>query len=86
MVEGSAPDPSRKITDRDLARLVRRGIEEAADDPSATEMYRRIQQRESLNEDREHRKRSDKSAVFGVLAGLALLVIFIVGLVVTFRP
>ncbi|MFF8941708.1 hypothetical protein ACF1A5_05360 [Streptomyces sp. NPDC014864] len=86
MAEESAPTPPWKITDRDLRRLMRRGIREVADDPTAMELSARIQQRENVEEDREHRERSESSAALGLLAGMALLLVFIVGSVATFHP
>lgn len=79
------PPPPRRITDRDLARLMRQGVEEAARDPAASELYERIRQRQNMEEDRDHRERSDRSAVLGMLVGLLLLAVFITGSVATFH-
>lgn len=73
MADDSGPDRPRRITDRDLARLMRRGTDELADDPAATEVYERIRTREEMEEDRTHRQRSERSAAIGFVAGLALL-------------
>ncbi|MFF8611000.1 hypothetical protein ACF06X_34410 [Streptomyces sp. NPDC015346] len=86
MADESVPDPSRKITDEDLARLLRRGLDELADDPNASEIHERIQDRENLEEDRDHRARSDRSAAIGFLVGLAILAALIVYSVTTFEP
>ncbi|WP_416482121.1 hypothetical protein [Streptomyces sp. CL12] len=72
-----------KPTDRDLARLVRRGEREAAADPTATELHRRLRDRANLELDHDHRSRSDRSAILGALAGLLLLVVFVVGSLLT---
>ncbi|MFB7353370.1 hypothetical protein [Streptomyces gardneri] len=86
MADESAPDPSRKITDRDLARLVKQGMDELADDPAAAEIHERIQQMADLGEDRSHRERSERSAAIGFLFGLAILVILIFYSIATFEP
>ncbi|MHC5257869.1 hypothetical protein ACYSUO_08290 [Streptomyces sp. UC4497] len=86
MADDSVPDLSRNLTDRDLARLMKRGTDELADDPTAAEIRERIQDRENLEQDRDHRERSDRSAVIGFLSGVAILVIVIVVSIVTFEP
>ncbi|NJP75203.1 MULTISPECIES: hypothetical protein [Streptomyces] len=85
MAGDTNPD-RRKITDSDLARLLKQGLEDLANDPNASQLHERVQQRQNVEEDREHRERSNKSAAFGFLIGVALLVIFIVASIVTFRP
>lgn len=86
MTEDPAPSPSQKITDRELVRLVMRGVQEMSSDPTVAELYKRIQLREEMEEDREHRGRSNKSAILGIWVGLTLLLIFIVGTIATFHP
>ncbi|MFJ8092288.1 hypothetical protein [Streptomyces griseofuscus] len=73
------PGPSWKPTDRDLARLMRRAEREVADDPTATELHERLRQRENMESDREHRARSDHSAILGARVGLVLLLVFVIG-------
>lgn len=82
------PDPKalRKITNLDLARLMKRGADELANDPTAADIYERIQDRENLEEDRDHRERSDHAASIGFLVGVLILVILIAVSVVTFEP
>lgn len=86
MSDDPAPNPPRKITNRDLARLMKRGTEELANDPTAAKIYERIQYRENLEEDRDHRERSDRSAVIGFLVGLAILAIAIIVSIATYEP
>ncbi|WP_405681860.1 hypothetical protein [Streptomyces sp. NBC_00057] len=86
MEDDSAPDPSRKVTDQDLARLMKRGMDELAEDPAATEIYARIQHGQDLREDRAHRERSERSAAIGFLVGLAILAILIAYSIATFEP
>ncbi|MFD3513038.1 hypothetical protein [Streptomyces sp. NPDC058657] len=86
MAEGSDAGGARRVTDRDLARLVRQGREELAGDPRATELHERISDRENLEEDRDHRARSSSAAMMGFLAGLALLIILVAVSFVTFEP
>ncbi|MEU5795084.1 hypothetical protein ABZ800_16445 [Streptomyces sp. NPDC047813] len=83
MPKNPAPGPSWKPTDRDLARLVRRGEREAAGDPAATDLNRRLRDRDNRELDHDHRARSDRSAILGALAGLVLLVVFVVGSLLT---
>ncbi|MFE3070488.1 hypothetical protein [Streptomyces sp. NPDC059247] len=85
MSDESDADLSRKVTDRDLARLMKRGIDELADDPAAVEIHERIRRRDDLEQDRSHRDRSERSAAIGFLAGLAILVLLIAYSVATFE-
>ncbi len=75
----------RRVSDRDVARLVRRGEAELAGDPAAAELRRRIRDRENAELDRDHRARSDSAAVAGFLAGLLFLAAFVVGTILTFE-
>ncbi|MFE5806603.1 hypothetical protein [Streptomyces sp. NPDC056491] len=86
MADDSTPHAPGKVADRDLARLMKRGTDELANDPTAAKIYERIQDRENLEEDRDHRERSDRSAAIGFLAGLLILVIVIVVSVATSQP
>ncbi|MFE0726065.1 MULTISPECIES: hypothetical protein [Streptomyces] len=86
MADASGSDPAKKITDYDLARLVRQGVDDLADDPDATEIRERIRNRENLEEDRDHRARSDSSAVIGFTVGMAILIGLIVVSIATFEP
>lgn len=86
MADDSAPDSPKNISDRDLARLLKRGTDELADDPAAAEIYERIRDRENLEEDRDHRERSDRSAAIGFLVGALILVILVVVSIATFEP
>ncbi|MBQ0825752.1 hypothetical protein [Streptomyces tagetis] len=84
----SVPEPGsrrRRVSDRDVARLVRRGEAELAGDPAAAELRRRVRDRENAELDRDHRARSDSSAVAGFLVGLVFLVVFVVGTILTFE-
>lgn len=86
MADASGSDPAKKITDYDLARLVRQGVDDLADDPDAAEIRERIRNRENLEEDRDHRARSDSSAVIGFTVGMAILIVLIVVSIATFEP
>ncbi|MFC8823644.1 hypothetical protein [Streptomyces rochei] len=86
MADASGSDPAKKITDYDLARLVRQGVDDLAADPDATEIRERIWNRENLEEDRDHRARSDSSAVIGFTVGMAILIVLIVVSIATFEP
>ncbi|MGW7410778.1 hypothetical protein ACWGI9_45240 [Streptomyces sp. NPDC054833] len=83
--EGHDSTPPRKISDWDLAKLVRRGMKELAEDPAASEVHRRITDRQEELEDRRHRELSDKSAILGCFVGLAFLIAFAVGVFITIR-
>ncbi|MER6445440.1 hypothetical protein [Streptomyces venezuelae] len=83
MADDSTPNPPKKITDRDIARLVKRGKDELANDPTAAKIYEQIQDRENLEEDRDHRNRSDSSAMLGFLVGMAILIVIVVVSIVT---
>ncbi|MFI7359964.1 hypothetical protein ACIBTP_39330 [Streptomyces avidinii] len=85
MADDSAPGLPRKIADRDLVRLMKRGTDELANDPTAAKIYERIQDRENLELDRDHRGRSDRSAAIGFLSGVAILVIVIIISIATFE-
>ncbi|NGN65819.1 hypothetical protein G5C51_18200 [Streptomyces sp. A7024] len=73
-------NPGRKITDYELAQLRKRGLEElAADpDPAAAELAERIERQESVAEDREHRRRSENTAIAGWMLGMVLLLAFVI--------
>lgn len=76
----------KRLTDRDLARLMKQGMDELEHDPSAAEIRERIQDRQNVEEDRDHRARSDSSAVIGFIVGLLLLIGLIVVSIATFQP
>lgn len=86
MADDSAPEPSKKITDWDLARLLKRGVDELAEDPAAREVHERIRDRQNLEEDRDHRERSDRSSAIGFLVGFTMLAIFVILSILTFEP
>ncbi|MEU7378370.1 hypothetical protein [Streptomyces albidoflavus] len=84
MAEESNAD-SRKVTDRDLAQLIKRGLDDMANDPAAAELLERMERRANIDEDREHRERSEKVAMAGSFLGLALLIAVIVSIVYTLK-
>ncbi|MEU5772783.1 hypothetical protein ABZ819_05690 [Streptomyces venezuelae] len=80
--EASNEKPARRITDYDVAKLIKQGHEELTADPAASQMAERIDRRAELAEDREHRRRSESSAVAGWLVGVLFLLAFVASFVV----
>lgn len=81
MSDDHADVPKGRISDHDLARLMRRAREELADDPSAAEIHDRITDREEALEDRRYRAHSEKGAMLGWLIGLALMAVVMISII-----
>ncbi|WP_329307010.1 hypothetical protein OG322_26170 [Streptomyces sp. NBC_01260] len=82
MSDDSTATPKGRLSDRDLARLVRIAREELAEDPSAAEIHERIADREEAFEDRRYRAHSEKGAVLGWIVGVALLMVVAISIII----
>ncbi|MER5632643.1 hypothetical protein [Streptomyces nitrosporeus] len=82
MSDDPTVSPKARVSDRDIARLVRIAREELAEDPSAAEIHERITDREEAFEDRRYRAHSEKGAVLGWLVGVTLLAVVAISIII----